>query len=1161
MKKFYFLIITFCFFLDWCQPTNAYAKNLKDSAIISVSPVIDSQKITPSTSSSVSCTATVSISADYCTNPGKVILHANITNGVSYIWNTGGIKDTIVVDVANDYSVTATNNSGCVGTAVMKVGQELVSNGNFDAGNTSFSTGYVYVPPPGTSSSLYPEGDYAVDSNAHNYHSNFWGKGHENTGTTGNFMILNGYPSSSSTIIWQETVNVNPNTDYYFSAWAMSLNAVSPYARLQFVVNGVNVGTIDTLVAGPTNAMQAAANNYWTRFYSNPIWTSGPGTTTATIKIINLNPALSGNDFGLDDISFATLSPFVTGPVVPGTDNQVTCINTAILHITYKVGSGLSGPLVTGLPHGVGYTFDGLTVDISGTPDIAGTFNFTVAITGSCAYKSATGTIKVNSLGTWTGATSTNWNTANNWTCPVAVPTASTDVIIPSGLSNYPTIGVATIGYSRNISLQNSASLTVTGGTLRLAGAISNSGGTINVSGGAVEMTGSSSQTIPANAFQNNSLKDLIISNASAGGVNLGGTLNLNGSLSFGNVNSETFSTGGFLTLKSSATGTASVSDLTNNNVNSGNQVLGDVTVERYISAAKKWRFLSIPTNTTQTIQAAWQEGCGANQNCVANYGTQITGPGGVGAGFDLYTATPSMKTYNSITNSYTTVPNTNTALINNPSNNTVAYFLFVRGDRSATTFASPASSTILRTKGVIKQGNQSLISISSPATAFTAVGNPYPSRLDLRKMTPSPTTSTKVYTWDPIATIGSAYGLGAYQTLTYNGTNFTVTPGGGSYGAPYSENPNYIENGEAFFVGGKASAYNITFKENIKATGNNLVFFAQGRPQSLEANLYINNNGITSLMDGIRADIGSNFSNDLDDDDAYKIENSTENVSLKRNGKLLSVERHNIIGIKDTFFLNLGNVRVQNYEWQLEMDNLDQPGLTGFIEDNYMQTSKPLDLDGITNVDFNIENIPGSYAADRFMIVFSQLEGTLRVTFTSVKAYRQQSNVNVEWKVNNESNIKQYEVEKSTDGNQFKSIELIAANNNKGGSSSYIITDTNPVEGYNYYRIKSVDINGATVRTNVVKVLISKIGQEVTVYPNPVINGKINLVLNSQPAGKYNIRIFNKSGRLIKESELQHKEGNSTEIIQLGNYTPHGIYQLEVLLPDGSRKNINVIN
>ena len=107
------------------------------------------------------------------------------------------------------------------------------------------------------------------------------------------------------------------------------------------------------------------------------------------------------------------------------------------------------------------------------------------------------------------------------------------------------------------------------------------------------------------NAFFTNKIKNLIISND----VTLAGEDSLTGILSFGALDSKTFSTGGFLTLKSSAAGTANVADLTNNDVNSGNQVLGDVIVERYIPATKKWRFLSIPTTTTQTIKAAWQEG------------------------------------------------------------------------------------------------------------------------------------------------------------------------------------------------------------------------------------------------------------------------------------------------------------------------------------------------------------------------------------------------------------------------------------------------------------------------------------------------------------------------------------------------------------------------
>jgi hypothetical protein len=55
-------------------------------------------------------------------------------------------------------------------------------------------------------------------------------------------------------------------------------------------------------------------------------------------------------------------------------------------------------------------------------------------------------------------------------------------------------------------------------------------------------------------------------------------------------------------------------------------------------------------------------------------------------------------------------------------------------------------------------------------------------------------------------------------------------------------------------------------------------------------------------------------------------------------------------------------------------------------------------------------------------MIVFEPLKA-LPVTFTSIKAYRQDKNIDVEWRVDNEVNMKQYEVEKSTDGNTFTKI------------------------------------------------------------------------------------------------------------------------------------------
>ena len=161
---------------------------------------------------------------------------------------------------------------------------------------------------------------------------------------------------------------------------------------------------------------------------------------------------------------------------------------------------------------------------------------------------------------------------------------------------------------------------------------------------------------------------------------------------------------------------------------------------------------------------------------------------------------------------------------------------------------------------------------------------------------------------------------------------------------------------------------------------------------------------------------------------------------------------------------------------------------------------------------------------------------------------------------MDNELNIKGYETQKSTDGNGFTNLSITAATANGGHSASYLVTDTHPVEGYNYYRIKSVDLNGKTATTSVVKVLTGSTNPEISVYPNPVSNGIISLQLDNQPQGKYGIRLLNKSGQVIMQKQIEHADGSSVETISLDKYAPHGIYQLEISKPDGTTSNINVV-
>lgn len=257
---------------------------------------------------SVTTPPAVSINANYCVGGGNIQLIASpgSSPAYSYQWTRNGTNyatsQAITVNIAAIYAVKVTEASTtCFATATTTLSTELVKNGNFNLGNQYIESDYTYQPyVTGDTSLHYPEGKYAVDYDPHLYHKYFWGRDH--TSNTGNFMILNGVPTS---VAWKQTIdNLVPGTKYYFSAWAISLNASTPFAQLQFRVNGTLVGTVLTLSA---RTQQDDPPYNWLQFYGD--WTAPAGTTSALLEIVDLQTATKGNDFGLDDISFGTLSP------------------------------------------------------------------------------------------------------------------------------------------------------------------------------------------------------------------------------------------------------------------------------------------------------------------------------------------------------------------------------------------------------------------------------------------------------------------------------------------------------------------------------------------------------------------------------------------------------------------------------------------------------------------------------------------------------------------------------------------------------------------------------------------------------------------------------------------------------------------------------------
>ncbi|UOQ54776.1 Ig-like domain-containing protein [Hymenobacter cellulosivorans] len=203
-------------------------------------------------------------------------------------------------------------------------GTNLLKNPSFTDGNTGFTSAYGYAGTGATS--LQPEGKYMVGTEAANYHNNF--SGHGRTGAGDNFMMVNG--SADLSIVYSQTVTVQPNRYYTFSAYASSVNTGNP-AQLGFVINGKSTSSVTTLT---TEA------NVFTRI--SDLWFSG-SNTSAVIEIRDVNKVASGNDFGLDDIYIGTCAVSL---VVNNVRNAKMYNKSEALSISPMSATVSSGPAV-----------------------------------------------------------------------------------------------------------------------------------------------------------------------------------------------------------------------------------------------------------------------------------------------------------------------------------------------------------------------------------------------------------------------------------------------------------------------------------------------------------------------------------------------------------------------------------------------------------------------------------------------------------------------------------------------------------------------------------------------------------------------------------------------------------------------------------------------
>ena len=192
--------------------------------------------------------------------------------------------------------------SGCASFA--SAAPNLVANGDFEGGNTGFTSGYAFSPAGNST-----EGQYTVRSNPFPWNGLFISAA-DHTSGSGLMYVGNGSPTNGSVVWASGPIAVTQNTNYFFEAFVMNVCCSAPFpgnspSILEFSVAGL---TTESLGIATTNLALAGT---WEGLSKS--WNSGLNTSVS-LSLINRNTAVAGNDFAIDDVFLGTTSTVTPVP-------------------------------------------------------------------------------------------------------------------------------------------------------------------------------------------------------------------------------------------------------------------------------------------------------------------------------------------------------------------------------------------------------------------------------------------------------------------------------------------------------------------------------------------------------------------------------------------------------------------------------------------------------------------------------------------------------------------------------------------------------------------------------------------------------------------------------------------------------------------------------
>ncbi|MEM9917605.1 MAG: FG-GAP-like repeat-containing protein [Bacteroidota bacterium] len=168
---------------------------------------------------------------------------------------------------------------------------------------------------------------------------------------------------------------------------------------------------------------------------------------------------------------------------------------------------------------------------------------------------------------------------------------------------------------------------------------------------------------------------------------------------------------------------------------------------------------------------------------------------------------------------------------------------------------------------------------------------------------------------------------------------------------------------------------------------------------------------------------------------------------------------------------------------------------------------------------------------------------------------------VQLNWATESEVNFSHFLLERSDNGNDFKTLERIDASGGVEQIGAYHYYDKN-ANGRNYYRLKMVDLDGSYEYSSIVYAPTDCSGAYglMDVYPNPLNTATDGILTIKLYTSEHNVRLTltDLNGQPIRVMTLPVEEGWNTLRMDL-SFLPSGIYHLSSEI-DGNKKTKQIV-